>query len=204
VKAHILARLEDSRPAGDPAAAALAGLPPGVASALFPKPLVPAAVLVPLVEAPAGISILLTRRTDHLRDHPGQISFPGGRMESGDSGPAETALREAREEIGLRPDFVAIAGYLVPHAVVTGFAVSPVVAFLRAGFSLQPDPFEVAEIFQVPLTFLLDPRNLQVAERTVRGVTLPTCAWQYGEHLIWGATAQMLQTFCNILNETNR
>ena len=116
--------LAGSGPAPDPIASALADLPDGVAAKWFKTPLVPAAVLVPLIERDDGISVLLTQRTEHLKDHPGQISFPGGRVEEIDNGPLNTALREVHEEIGIAPEFVAVAGYLQPMAVVTGFAVT--------------------------------------------------------------------------------
>jgi 8-oxo-dGTP pyrophosphatase MutT (NUDIX family) len=104
--------------------------------------------------------VLLTRRTDQLRDHPGQISFPGGRLELRDEGPRGAALREAREEVGIEPEYIDVVGYLPPHAVVTGFAVCPVVAILRPGFTLRADPSEVAEIFSVPLDYLLEAANV--------------------------------------------
>jgi 8-oxo-dGTP pyrophosphatase MutT (NUDIX family) len=175
-------------------AEALARLPAGLASQLFTSPLVPAAVLVGLVPREAGWEVLLTRRTDHLRDHPGQISFPGGRLETQDEGPLAAAVREAREEVGIEREFIDVVGYLPPHAVITGFAVSPVVAILRPGFTLQADPSEVAEIFGVPLDYLLDSSHFIAGERMVRGVRVPVYNCQFRSHLIWGATAQILHT----------
>lgn len=183
----------------DPRAEALSVLPPEVVAALYPGPLVPAAVLVPIIEHAAGLSVLLTRRTEQLRDHPGQVSFPGGRVEPGDAGPLATALREAGEELGIEARRVALAGYLPPQAVVTGFVVTPVVGFLPAGLPLHPDADEVAEAFEVPLDFILDPANLETSTRIVRGVELPVYAYRYAEQYIWGATAQMLHTLTNIL-----
>jgi 8-oxo-dGTP pyrophosphatase MutT (NUDIX family) len=190
----LVIRLRESRPPADLAREALARLPGDLAAHLFPRPLIPAAVLVSLVPREAGWEVLLTRRTDQLRDHPGQISFPGGRLEPGDDGPLAAAVREAREEVGIEPEYIDVVGYLPPHAVITGFAVSPVVAILRPGFALHPDPSEVAEIFGVPLDYLLDSANFIAGERTVRGIRLPMYSCQYGAHLIWGATAQILHT----------
>lgn len=198
---RLIVRLKDTRPPEDLPAEALARLPAEIARQLFPEPLIPAAVLVGLVERPAGWEVLLTRRTEHLRDHPGQISFPGGRVEAGDEGPVAAALREAREEVGIDTSFIEVVGHLPPHAVVTGFAVSPVVAILRPGFSLLADPVEVAEIFALPLSYLRDPTHLIWSERTVRGLTVPVCAMQYGPHHIWGATAHILNTLRETLNE---
>lgn len=191
---RLIVSLRTSRPPVDLPREALARLPGGLAAQLFPGPLVPAAVLVGLVPREGGWEVLLTRRTDQLRDHPGQISFPGGRLEAHDEGPRAAALREAREEVGIEPRFIDVVGYLPPHAVVTGFAVCPVVAILRQGFTLQADPSEVAEIFAVPLAYLLDSANFIAGERTVQGVSLPMYTCQFGSHLIWGATAQILHT----------
>ena len=119
----------------------------------------PAAVLFPIVQRPQGHTVLLTQRTDHLRDHAGQVSFPGGRVDAVDVSPQATALRETQEEIGLSPSHIEIFGYLPQYYTGTGFVVTPVVGLLTPPFELQPDPFEVAEIFEVPLSFLLDPAN---------------------------------------------
>ena len=200
---RLILRLRDSRPPGDLPAEARARLPEAVAAQLFPAALIPAAVLVALVEKGEGWEILLTRRTERLRDHPGQISFPGGRIEARDAGPAAAALREAHEEIGVDPALVEVVGYLPPYPVVTGFAVSPVVGILRGVVRLQPDPTEVAEIFSVPLAYLLEPANLLSSERRVRGVTLAVHAYEYGPHHIWGATAQILHGLCELLYATD-
>jgi 8-oxo-dGTP pyrophosphatase MutT (NUDIX family) len=160
------------------------------------RTLTPAAVLVPLVERPAGFTVLLTRRTDHLHDHAGQVSFPGGRVEAGDESPMGTALRETEEEIGLPRELVRVAGMLDAYETVTGFLVTPVVGFVDPGFELSPDPFEVAEIFEVPLAFLLDPANHQRHSRIRSGRRRHYYVFEYGRHYIWGATAGMLVNLC--------
>jgi 8-oxo-dGTP pyrophosphatase MutT (NUDIX family) len=196
---RLIERLRDSQPPVDLAGEALARLPRAAAEALFPAALVPAAVLVGLTLRDGDWEVLLTRRTDHLRDHPGQISFPGGRLEGADGGLLATALRETEEEVGIAREFIEVIGYLPPHAVVTGFAVSPVVALLHPGFTLRPDPTEVAEIFGVPLAYLLQTARFVESRRTVRGVELPVYACQFGQHRIWGATAHILKSLCEDL-----
>lgn len=199
MRERILTQLAGSSPAEDVAAAALARLPAGIASALYPEPLTPAAVLVPLVDRAEGYRLLLTERTAHLNDHPGQISFPGGRVEPNDSDAVATALRESGEEIGLRASQVEIAGFLPPHAVVTGFAVTPVVGLVQPPLALALDEYEVAGAFEVPLNFFLDPAQRQERQREVRGLVLRTVEYHYGEKRIWGATAQMIDMLLEIL-----
>ena len=155
-------------------------------------PLMPAAVLVPLVLRPGGPTVLLTQRTDHLHDHAGQISFPGGRIEGGDATPEEAALRETEEEIGLAPSRVELIGRLDTYVVRTGFEVTPVVGFVNPPLHLSPDPFEVAEVFEVPLAFVLDPQNHQRHSRRYDGKERHFYAMTYGGKFIWGATAGML------------
>lgn len=192
---RVLRRLAGSAPPRDLVAEALVDLPEDRARQLFPAPLVPAAVLLALDERAGGLHVLLTRRSSSLRDHPGQVSFPGGRMEAHESDPALTAIREAEEEIGLDPAYVELAGYLRPQTVITGFAVCPVVAFLRPGYALRPDPREVEEVFSVPLSFLRDPANLMRTRRVVRDIELPVYEYAWASQRIWGATAQMLHSF---------
>lgn len=156
--------------------------------------LTPAAVLFPIVLHPAGLTVLLTQRTAHLRDHAGQISFPGGRVEADDLSPTHTALRETEEEIGLSREHIEIAGFLPEYRTGTGFCVTPVVALVRPPFTLQPDPFEVAEIFEVPLAFLLDPANHQRHSLHYRGALRNYFAMPYGDYFIWGATAGMIRS----------
>lgn len=158
------------------------------------QPLTPAAVLVPIVLRQNGQTVLLTQRTAHLRDHAGQISFPGGRVEIDDLSPTHTALRETEEEIGLARERIEIAGFLPEYRTGTGFRVTPVVAFVRPPFELQADPFEVAEIFEVPLAFLLDPANHQRHSLHYRGALRNYFAMPYGDYFIWGATAGMIRS----------
>ncbi len=152
----------------------------------------PAAVLVPLIEHDDGITVLFTQRTDHLHHHAGQISFPGGRSEPSDSGPVATALRETSEEVGLDSSYIETTGYLDIYETVTGFAVTPVVGFVRPGFQLELDAFEVAETFEAPLDFFLNPDSCQIESRTIAGITRRFYLFEYEERYIWGATAGML------------
>jgi len=162
----------------------------------------PAAVLVPLVDRAGGLSVLLTRRTDHLHDHPGQIAFPGGRCEESDVSPIHTALRETEEEIGLARRHVDVLGLLPCYLTGTGFAVTPVVALVSTPFELQLDPFEVAEAFEVPLVFLLDPLNHRRHRIEVRGAQREFWAMHFGDYFIWGATAGMLRSLYRYLEAT--
>ena len=158
-----------------------------------------AAVLVPLVDHPSGLTVLLTQRTAHLADHGGQISFPGGRIEPTDEHPIAAALREAEEEVGLPASHVEVVGRLDTYVTGTGFEVIPVVAFVRVPYPLRPDPSEVAEVFEVPLDFLVDPANLQRGSREWRGTTRFFFALPYETRYIWGATAGMLVNLAEVL-----
>ncbi|MEF8698037.1 MAG: CoA pyrophosphatase [Candidatus Accumulibacter sp. UW20] len=162
----------------------------------------PAAVLFPIVRRAGAPTVLLTQRTAHLKDHPGQISFPGGRREAMDPSPAHTALRETAEEIGLLPEQVEILGYLPEYLTSTGFRVTPVVALVTPPFELQLDAFEVAEAFEVPLAFLLDPANHQRHSLHYRGRLRHYDAMPYGEYFIWGATAGIIMSLYQALVET--
>jgi len=155
----------------------------------------PAAVLVPVVRRNDALTVLFTRRTAHLHDHAGQISFPGGRTEPEDSSPRDTALRETAEEIGLAPGHVEILGHLADYTTVTGYRVTPVVGLVSSPFELTLDDFEVAEVFEVPLAFLLDPANHQRNLLLYEGRERHYYAMPYGPHYIWGATAGMLMNF---------
>ena len=156
------------------------------------RSLTPAAVLVPLVERDGGLQVLLTQRTSHLRDHPGQISFPGGRIETGDSGPVAAALRETEEEVGITSRFITPCGCLDDYETSTGYRVTPVVGFVRTGFELRPDSFEVADVFEVPLQFLLADGNCQTHDYLRGGERRYYYVFEYGPRYIWGATAGML------------
>ncbi len=163
-------------------------------------PPVPAAVLVPLVEREGGFTVLLTQRTADLKAHAGQISFPGGKLEAFDADAAAGALRETAEEIGLAPTHIEILGQLDPYMTVTNFAVTPVVGAVTPPFDLTPDPVEVADIFEVPLAFFLDPANHQRHSRKIaEGVVRGYYAMPYGDRYIWGATAGMLINLYDVL-----
>ncbi len=162
--------------------------------AVMPAARIPAAVLVPLVERDAGLTVLLTQRAATLKDHAGQISFPGGRVEPDDADAWRAALREAHEEIGLAEHFVEFAGYLPDHWVGTGYRVTPVVGFVDPAYELRIDAAEVHDVFEVPLRFILDAANHKPRERNLGGVILTSYDIPYGDRNIWGATAGMLLT----------
>ena len=155
----------------------------------------PAAVLVPLVNRPQGLTVLFTERSRDLPDHPGQISFPGGRVEPEDANAGIAALREAQEEVGLPRERVTLLGRLAEYETVTGYRVTPVVGWVEPPFEIKPDPVEVADVFEVPLPFLLEPANQQRHFRMVGNVRRDYYAIPYGERYIWGATAAMLLIF---------
>lgn len=169
-------------------------------AALAEGPPRPAAVLVPLVQRPGSMTVLLTQRTAHLAHHPGQISFPGGRLEDGDNGDAiAAALRETEEEIGLARRHVTILGRLDDYVTGTGFLITPMVGVVDPPFDLTPDPFEVAEVFEVPLDFLLDPQNHKLNRVVVEGRRRPFWSMTWDERVIWGATAGMLVNLADVL-----
>lgn len=154
----------------------------------------PAGVLVPIIERSGSLVVLLTERSAELRHHAGQVSFPGGGMEPGDADICATALREAHEEVGIQPREVDIAGYLEPTPTVTGFAVTPVIGFVDSSFVLCVEPREVKAVFEVPLDFLMDPRNEKHSQRDYQGTTIPVVTFHYAGQRIWGATANILIT----------
>ena len=151
-----------------------------------------AAVLIPVVARPEGLTVVFTQRTTHLKSHAGQVSFPGGRAEPGDASAEFTALREAAEEIGLAAERVEILGRLPDYRTRTGFRVTPVVGVIRPPLRLVPDPREVEAVFEVPLEFLLDERNRERRTREFQGLSVGFYVYEYEGHVIWGATAGML------------
>lgn len=159
----------------------------------------PASVLIPLVQREGGLTILLTQRTAHLTDHAGQISFPGGRAEDYDSDAIDTALRESEEEIGLARRHVDVLGTLPKYLTGTGYCVTPVVGLIAPPFELTADPSEVAEIFEVPLAFLMDGLNHQRLSVQLPGGRRSFYAMPYGDYYIWGATAGMLRNLFHFL-----
>jgi 8-oxo-dGTP pyrophosphatase MutT (NUDIX family) len=165
---------------------------------------IPAAVLVPLVERAGGWTVLLTQRSATLKDHAGQISFPGGRIDPGDSGPWQAALREAHEEIGLDESFVEFAGFLPDHWVGTGFRVTPSVAFVNPAFELRIAAAEVHDVFEVPLNYILDEANHRPRRMRIKDLAVEVYDIPFGGRLIWGATAGMLLTFRRLLQERQK
>jgi len=169
----------------------------------FPRTPVAAAVLIPLVERADGLTVLLTERSSDLKNHAGQISFPGGRIEPEDQDPRAAALREAHEEIGLEERFVSVAGYLPDHVIISGFLVTPVVAFVQPGFALRLDPSEVQSTFEVPVDYLFDTANHKTRRRKIggSGVEIDVLDIPFGQYNIWGATAGMLVTLHRLCME---
>jgi 8-oxo-dGTP pyrophosphatase MutT (NUDIX family) len=161
----------------------------------------PAAVLVPLIDYPAGMAVLLTQRTQHLSAHAGQISFPGGRIEEDDPDAVAAALRETEEEVGLRRDRVRVIGRLDTYVTGTGFEITPIVGIVEPPVALAIDPFEVAEAFEVPLAFIVDPRNHQRIEREVGGRSRCYFVLPFEGRNIWGATAGILVNLAEVLRD---
>lgn len=202
LKRLIEERLKNTVPLTDIASARLGGVTvesAHLAERLPAERARPAAVLVPIVERTQGLTVLLTQRAAHLKNHAGQVSFPGGRLEEHDESPLAAALRETEEEIGLSRKFVRVVGYLESHLIFSGFHVVPVVAFVAPGFELRPDPKEVAEVFEVSLSDVFDAANHSTRTRDVAGGVLHIYNIQVGEHVIWGATAGMIMSLYRMI-----
>ena len=170
--------------------------------AMAPNQFTPASVLFGLVLREDGLHVLLTKRTEHLRHHAGQISFPGGRIEESDADPVQAALREAQEEIGLNAEAVRVLGYLEPMLTISGFRVYPVVALIDASYLAKADGVEVAELFEAPLALFLDQANERNFEIMFQGKTRHLVEFQWQEFRIWGATATMLINLRQRLRQT--
>ena len=160
-----------------------------------------AAVLVPIVDRGDGATVLLTQRTHHLPSHAGQIAFPGGKVDEHDASPEHAALREADEEIGLKAEFVNVFGLMRPYISSTGFRIFPVLSIVREGFVLERNPGEVEEIFEVPLSFLMDPANHTRESAEWRGKLRHYFAMPYEDHYIWGVTAGILRNLYETVYE---
>lgn len=168
-------------------------LTPGGWSVMDVRDLKPAAVLIGLIEREQGPTVLLTRRSETLRNHTGQVALPGGRQDPGEK-PWQTALREAHEEVGLEPHYVHPIGLSTPYQTGTGYLITPVVGFVRPGFSLSPNPHEVADIFETPFSYLMDLANYEEHERELpTGEKRRFYATTHEERYIWGATAGILR-----------
>ena len=166
-----------------------------------------AAVLLPLILRPSGLNVILTKRSNHLKNHPGQIALPGGKFDEGDRSFIDTALREAEEEIGLSQSIVNILGTLPDHETVTSFCVTPVVGLINTTFEPELDRNEVDEIFEVPLSMFTESKNFKVHNRIWNGIERHYFVVPYGPYYIWGATARILRMFCDVIggqNEINR
>jgi 8-oxo-dGTP pyrophosphatase MutT (NUDIX family) len=166
-----------------------------------------AAVLIPIIERSSGMNVILTRRTDRLKHHPGQIAFPGGKVDKSDDSILHAALREADEEIGLSPSSVNVLGTLPQHETVSSFQVTPFVGMVSNVFHPRPEVGEVDEIFEVPLNLFLSPQNFKIHPRIWEGVERRYFAVPYGPYYTWGATARILRVFCDVIgghNETIR
>jgi 8-oxo-dGTP pyrophosphatase MutT (NUDIX family) len=201
LRARVGRRLAKVRPFRDPLARLLAEAEGPVTAELrawLERPQRDAAVLIALIDRPAGWTMLFTERAEHLAHHPGQISFPGGRIDDGENAIA-AALREAWEEVHMPADDVEVAGRLPTHVTGTGFAVTPVVGFVRGTFRPQPSPDEVAGVFEVPLETVLAPGALRTTYRERFGTRFRMYELEHSGRLIWGATAAMLKTFIEVL-----
>lgn len=160
--------------------------------------LIEAAVLIPIVERNDGLKVILTKRSNNLKQHPGQISFPGGKSEKTDKSLVATALRETKEEIGINDKNVEILGQLSQHVTITGFKITPFIGRIRMGFSTEIQTSEVSEIFEVPLSYLSNPRNFRVESVKWKGKKRFFYSIPYGPYYIWGATARILKNLADL------
>ena len=163
-------------------------------------PLIPAAVLIPLIDRRDSVMVMLTKRSEALPDHPGQISFPGGRIDATDAGPRAAALREADEEVGLPPNKVEVVGELDIYITRTGFHITPVVGLVRPPFDIRPNPSEVAEVFELPLELAVDPDNYERRSRMHEGRHRNFYVLTFEDRVIWGATAGMLVNLAQVFH----
>lgn len=204
LRARILRRFEGTEPRHELADWRLLGIDAERTRRMqkhFPENPVPAAVLVPFVDRPEGLTILLTQRASQLSKHAAQVSFPGGRLEESDPDVASAALREAQEEIGLDPTRVRVFGYLPDHLVISGYRVTPVLSLVAPPFSIEPNPAEVEQVFEVPAAHVFDKQNHKARLRRVgdEDLLLFDIPWQ--DQHIWGATAGMLMTLIRMVEE---
>lgn len=200
----IKTRLDGTRMPADPLKVVFPDTRPGIPKpvrAMMVEDLTPAGVLIPIIERGRSLSVLLTERSADLKHHAGQVSFPGGRMESADTDIRATALRETHEEVGIHPSDVDVCGYLAPTATGTGYAVTPVVGFVNPAVELVLDAMEVQSAFEVPLDFLMDERNQENSQRIWKGVKVPVITFHHRSYKIWGATAGMLVALRQLLSE---
>lgn len=207
MRAHIRSRLVSAPRSGDPLARMRQDLDGPISPALLElleRRRSPAAVLLALIERPSGLTMLFTERSPDLRDHPGQVSFPGGRIDAGDDGPEAAAIREAGEEVGMECRLIDVAGCLDDLLTVTGFLVTPVVAFVDSAYRPVADGREVTEVFEVPLEYLLDERNIRSTHRERLGTRIRVYEIDYEGHRIWGATASILVQFLTLIHDCKR
>jgi 8-oxo-dGTP pyrophosphatase MutT (NUDIX family) len=201
---EIKSRLAGTRMPADPLKVVFPETKPRIPQAvreMMVAELTPAGVLIPIIERGASLSVLLTERSLGLKHHPGQVSFPGGRMEASDFDIRATALRETHEEVGIHPSDVDVCGYLEPTATGTGYAVTPVVGFVNPAVELVIDTLEVQSAFEVPLEFLMDERNQENSQRVWKGANVPVITFHHSRYKIWGATAGMLVALRHLLHE---
>lgn len=204
LRARILQRFEGTEPRHELADWRLLGIDAERTRRMqqhFPENPVPAAVLVPFVNRPEGLSLLFTQRASQLAKHAAQVSFPGGRLEESDPDFASAALREAQEEIGLDPGRVRVFGYLPDHLVISGYRVTPVLSMVEPPFAVEPNPAEVEQVFEVPVSHLFDKRNHKARMRRIgnEDMLLFDIPWQ--DHHIWGATAGILMTLIRMVEQ---